>query len=140
MNNPSPEAGIPILTEVIEASKAPREPQPRESVFAQPAMTGDFAGPSMQAPARPLEVRVCQLDDEAWDRMEREIRERILQQVLERIDFVLEQRVRDGLADALQTAVDRLATDIRDGLRNSIRELVTRSVTQEIARLQIPKK
>lgn len=138
MNNSSLEAGIPVLTEVIEGPKASSEPQLRESASAQPAITNDFASPAPQALT--LEARASQLDDEAWDRMEREIRERILQQVLERIDFVLEQRVRDSLADALQTAVDRLANDIKGGLHNSIRELVTRSVTQEIARLQIPKK
>jgi len=79
-------------------------------------------------------------DDEEWDRMEREIRERVLQQVLDRIDFVLEQRVRDSLADVLQTAVEGLAGEIKDGLHHTIKDVVTRAVAQEISRLQSSKK
>jgi hypothetical protein len=79
-------------------------------------------------------------NEEQWNRLEREVTERVLYQVLERIDFVLEQRVRDNLADVLQTAVERLAADIKSGLEQSLKEVVTRAVTQEITRLQTEKK
>ncbi|TFW10407.1 hypothetical protein E4K72_01090 [Oxalobacteraceae bacterium OM1] len=119
------DAGIPVLTEVIETPAA----SPAEPVSAE-------------VPAAPatLEQQAVVFDDEAWDRMERDVRERVLYQVLERIDFVLEQRVRDSLADVLQTAVERLADEIRGGLHQSVRELVTRAVAQEITKLQTGKK
>jgi hypothetical protein len=93
-------------------------------------------------------VIVPQLDEEAheedldiirqqaWERLELTIRENVLKQVLNRVDFVLEHRVRDSLADAMQIAVDKLAEDIRSGLQNSIKEVVTRAVTQEINKVK----
>jgi hypothetical protein len=68
--------------------------------------------------------------------MELTVREAVLKQVLTRVDFVLEHRVRDGLADVLQTAVDKLADEIRTGLANSLNELVTRSVQQELLKIR----
>lgn len=121
------DAGIPILTEVIpgpsesglpEAAASVPAPVPQERVIAH-------AAPETRARS-----------DEQWERLERDIREAVLLQVLERIDFVMEQRVRDSLADVLQTAVENLAAEIRAGLQHSIRDVVTRAVTQEIAKLQ----
>ena len=70
--------------------------------------------------------------------MEQTLRENVLKQVLARVDFVLEHRVRDNLADVLQTAVEKLADEIRAGLKNSLEEVVTRAVTQEIAKAKTP--
>ena len=60
----------------------------------------------------------------------------MLRQLLTRVDFVLEHRVRDGLADVLQTAVDGLAKDIRLGLSKSLEEIIHRTVSQEISKIQ----
>lgn len=125
MSNSPLDAGIPILTEIIDPPVVPATPA---------------AAPRTRPEPTTLEQQVREFDDAAWDKMERDIRERILVQVLERIDFVLEQRVRDGLADVLQTAVEQLAADIRGGLHQSIKELVTRVVAQEITKLQSGKK
>ncbi len=76
---------------------------------------------------------------EDWLLMEQTVRENVLKQVLSRIDFVLEHRVSDSLADVLQKAVDQLADDIRAGLKQSIEEVVTRAVNQEIAKLKSPR-
>jgi D-Tyr-tRNAtyr deacylase len=115
MSNPPVDAGIPLLTEIIPASHAAdrREPPP---------------------------AAVQEVDEEKWHRLERDIQERVLHQVLARIDVVLEQRVRDSLADVLQVAVAGLADDIREGLRHSMRDAVKRAVAQEIAELQATEK
>jgi hypothetical protein len=134
MNNPTLEAGIPVLTEVIPAPQPASLPEPDETsapVVAEPAV--DHV--AMQKAHADSEQ-----DNEKWDRMEREIRERVLHQMLERVDFVLEQRVRDSLADVLQIAVEKLASEIKGGLHHSIKDLVTRAVSQEITRLQSTKK
>jgi hypothetical protein len=81
-----------------------------------------------------------QEEDARWEKLEREVRERVLYQLMERIDFVLEQRVRDSLADVLQIAVEKLATEIKGGLRETVKEVVTRAVAQEITKLQATKK
>lgn len=133
MNTPSRDAGIPVLTEIIDPlvmDAAPAvEPAPR--------------------PAEPVKKRNAEISeaeatvnwkDEEWYRLERKIRERILRQVMGRIDAVLEQHVRDRLADVLQNAVQGLATEIKTGLQQSLEEVVSRAVSQEITRLQTTKK
>ncbi len=76
---------------------------------------------------------------EKWQQLEADITERITRQVLNRIDFVLEQRVRDSLADVLQIAVEGLSQQIKRGLHQTLEVVISRAVAQEIARLQIPK-
>lgn len=132
MTTPTSDAGIPLLTEVIpgpapaESRRAPAEP---------PAV--ELAKEDLVS----IEARATAMLEEAeWHRLENEIRERVLYQILERIDFVLEQRVRDSLADVLQTAVEGLATEIKGGLHVSIRDVVTRAVTHEITKLKSAKK
>lgn len=138
------DAGIPVLTEIIPAPsaiEAPAEKQPIPVAPASPVANTAFAPPATPAleeePDMLLDISAALAsDDERWEQMERDVRERVLRQVLERIDFVLEQRVRDSLADVLQTAVENLASDIKNGLHHSIRDVVTRAVSQEITKLQ----
>jgi len=125
MSSYRPDAGIPVLTEVIDL---PEEP---EAAAALP----DAAAAAVEPPPA-LVLRT----EEELRRIEQEISERVLQQILDRVDFVLEQRVRDNLADVLQTAVDRLATEIRQGLKITLADVITRAVTQEISRQQTLKK
>lgn len=132
MNNPSLDAGIPLLTEIIP----PQQDSAPELKSTKPA------------PASVIEPDTVALDvqsdadwsDGKWERLEREVSERVLQQLLERVDSMLEQRVRDSLADVLQIAVENLATEIRDGLHHAIKDIVTRAISQEITQLQAAKK
>lgn len=125
MSNYKPDAGIPILTEIIAAPDA-------EDLVAAPDETLAAALPSAPAPSVPSEDEL--------QRIEHDIAERVLQQLLARIDFVLEQRVRDGFADVLQLSVERVTAELRDGLRQSLAETVTRAVSQEISRLHSNRK
>ena len=132
MSSTTSDAGIPLLTEVIPG------PAPAGNTHAvAPETTVDAVKDDIVT----LEARAATiLEEEEWDRLEREIRERVLIQIIERIDFVLEQRVRDSLADVLQTAVEGLAADIKGGLHVSMRDVVTRAVTHEITKLKSAKK
>lgn len=142
MSNYKPDAGIPMLTEIIPALDAALppaivstraiEPMPRIDMVTAPT-------PESAAPALPAALPVT-MPEADLRRLEQDVAERVLQQILQRIDFVLEQRVRDSLADVLQTSVQRLADDLRQGLRHSLTDVVTRAVTQEISRLQSSKK
>jgi hypothetical protein len=127
MSNYKPDAGIPLLTEVIEAPAAGTETE----------ATLEPAAPALDDVP---ELTSVMLSEDELRRFEHDICERVLQQLLDRIDFVLEQRVRDNLADVLQVAVDHLAADIRQGLQRSLADVIARAVTQEISRLQTLKK
>lgn len=138
MSNNTLDAGIPVLTEIIPApANAEADAGAGAGTTEEPAippvtLAADFAVPARRFPDN--------WDEAEWEKLERQVRERVLGQVLDRIDAVLEQRVRDSLADVLQVAVARLANEIREGLHHSIKDAVTRAVSQEIAALQVSKK
>ncbi|WP_339937068.1 hypothetical protein [Undibacterium luofuense] len=129
------DANIPVLTEIIEPVSEPVTPASIAIPDDIPVLNIPLKTESETVPVEsPAGLSVVpELD---WDAMELTVREAVLKQVLTRVDFVLEHRVRDGLADVLQTAVDKLADEIRTGLANSLNELVTRSVQQELLKIR----
>jgi hypothetical protein len=116
-------SNIPVLTEVISVDQA------------EPETARPQSAPAPQ-PQAPVAAAVPGLSAQDLEQLEKTLRENVLKQLLSRVDFVLEHRVRDSLADVLQTAVDGLARDIRQGLRNSLEEVVHRTVSQEISKIQ----
>jgi hypothetical protein len=133
MNTSSRNAGIPVLTEIIPAPAADSIP-PAKTLPSRSA-------PETQYSAEMFESKVLShWTSEEWYRLERKIRERILRKVLGRIDSVIEQQVRDHLADVLQIAVEGLATDIKRRLQRSMEQVVARAVSEEVTRLQTTKK
>lgn len=143
------DSGIPVLTEVI----SPDEIIAENSAAATPAAAAETPVAVAVAPApspapAPVQSFIepedtpqsCSgLSAEEWQLLEQTVKEGVLRQVLSRIDFVLEHRVSDSLAEVLQVAVDKLADDIRAGLRQSLEEVVTRAVTQELSKIKIPR-
>ncbi|MFZ6689198.1 hypothetical protein ACO0K0_15755 [Undibacterium sp. SXout11W] len=121
------DASIPVLTEVIPLEEISSENAPPPSEALASGSTDDQ---SHEHGA---------ISEEQWQLLEQTLKENVLKQVLTRIDFVLEHRVRDSLADVLQTAVSALAEEIRIGLKNSLEDVVTRAVNQEIAKAKISK-
>jgi hypothetical protein len=115
------DASIPVLTEVFhdKPMAAPRN--------------GDL-GAELESRA------VAGWGDEEWELLERRLSERILHQMQSRVDFVLEQRLRDSMAEVLQHALRGLTSEIQAGLQDTIEKIVARAVTQEIAHLQALKK
>jgi hypothetical protein len=124
MNQPSSfDAQIPVLTEVLQD---------------QPAGDGALQQPDLAAA---LEVRAVDAwGEREWEALERRLSERILQQLQGRVDFVLEQRIKDSMADVLQHALSGLTQEIRSGLQQTIEKIVARAVAQEITHLQTLKK
>lgn len=68
--------------------------------------------------------------------LEKNVLENVLGQLLTRVDFVLEHRIRDSLANVLETAVTGLAKDIRQGLNNSLGDVIQRAINQEISKIR----
>jgi hypothetical protein len=145
MTSPSFDNGIPELTEVIVADATP------DATLTAPNVSPSITGKATANAAAPAPLQrsgdqttkapaLADWPEEEWRRLETEVRERIARQVLGRIDFVLEQRVRDSLADVLQVAVEGLANEIKQGLQTTLEDVITRAVSQEIARLKTTKK
>ena len=114
------DTSIPVLTEIIHPDSF-------------------FQAEDTAAIAFHIEQEASSISAEEWQQLEQTIHENVLRQVLSRIDFVLEHRVRDSLADVLQTAVESLAVEIRSGLHKTMQEVISRAVSQEIAKAKITK-
>lgn len=113
------DASIPVLTEIMQ-DEAPA-----------PAPVAEAQAEAAAAPALPTPD-----DAEAWEALEHRLSERVLQQLSNRVDFVLEQRIKDSIAEVLNHALHALTVEIREGLHDTIGKIVTRAVQQEITHLQ----
>ncbi|AMO93894.1 hypothetical protein CFter6_1180 [Collimonas fungivorans] len=130
------DANIPLLTEVIVPLPTLTDiiETPQAAAVAAPGLDDDG---SFDLPkARQEETAARTLSQHDWERLEAEVREKVLQQLQDRIDFVIEQRVRDGLADVLQTAVEGMAAQIREGLHQTLDEVISRAVSLELVKLK----
>lgn len=128
-HDPAFDASIPVLTEIVAEPIVPDVP------VTPPAPVVDAA--PHDAPEALERRAVDHWSGEQWSVMERRVTERILQQLQGRIDFVLEQRLRDGIADAVDKAMTNLSADIRSSLGDTLSEVVTRAVSQEIAHIRM---
>ena len=156
------DSSIPVLTEIIKGTNAvantvanteakteasslantseKQTPLAAISTAAQAAKSSEIsADTAHEINLENATLFTSQLSDEQLSNLENKLREDILSQVLQRVDFVLEHRIRDGLADVLQSAVDNLAGQIRAGLHVSLEELVRRSVNQELSKIKLSK-
>ena len=142
-HDPAFDASIPVLTEVVAEPNAPGAPVAQSA----PIVEAEAPPPPVPVVAAPedapeaLERRaVDHWSGEQWSVMERRVTERILQQLQGRIDFVLEQRLRDGIADAVDKAMTSFSADIRNSLGETLSDVVTRAVSQEIAHIRMLEK
>lgn len=112
---------IPVLTEVVAE---PVAPTPAPALASEPD-------------AEQLERRASERwTGEEWSVLERRVTERVLQQLQGRVDFVLEQRVRDAMADAMQRTLESFTADLRAGLHEALGEIVSQAVTKELEYLK----
>ena len=119
------DASIPVLTEVLRDDPAP----------AANGAAIAHADHGAQLEARAL----AGWSEQEWDLLERRLSTRILQQLQSRVDFVLEQRIKDSMADVLSHALRDLTGEIRNGLQETIEKIVARAVSQELTHLQARK-
>ena len=130
---PAFDHNIPVLTEVFG------DKQDRRSTDQPPAAPAAIeVQDNLNAD---LETRaIDNWTEPQWNLLERRLSERILQQLQGRVDFVLEQRLRDSMEDVLKHAIAGLTEEIRDGLQQTIEQIVRRAVVQELTHLQTLKK
>ena len=121
------DASIPVLTEIVTDPSAAAE------------QAASASSPAPEPVAEQLERRATERwTGEEWSVLERRVTERVLQQLQGRVDFVLEQRVRDAMADAMQRTLETFTADLREGLHESLGEIVRTAVTQELEYLRNP--
>jgi hypothetical protein len=126
MSQASFDASIPVLTEVLKA-----EP-----------LSDEVAAPPPQ-PSAAAQLEAAAIDgwtEAEWAMMEHRLSVRIMHQLQSRVDFVLEQRIKDSMAEVLSHALHDLTNEIRIGLHDTIEKIVSRAVTQELTHLQAQKK
>ncbi len=128
--NPAFDQSIPVLTEVF-SDKADK-PAPPARLEAAPL--SDQANADLETRA------IDNWTEPQWNLLERRLSERILQQLQGRVDFVLEQRLRDSLEQVLKSAIAGLTEEISAGLQETIEQIVVRAVAQEVSHLQTLKK
>jgi hypothetical protein len=136
MKNAKPDTGIPVLTEIIShgSDEVAAGNRNADNTSSFPVST------ETEKITEPTEVAaIADWIDDEWNNLERKIRERVLHQLIGRIDFVLEQRIRDSIADILELAVEKLSTEIKRGLQQTLEEVITRAVSQEIIKINIKK-
>jgi hypothetical protein len=129
------DASIPVLTEVV-ADTPPASADAAPHDVPEAAAPSDRAPTVAAAPATLEERAAATLGEDDWDALELRLCERIVHQLQGRVDFVLQQRVRDSISDVLQTALAGLTEEIRGGLEQTIEQIVTRAVAQELAHLK----
>lgn len=143
--DPAFDASIPVLTEVVTDEASP--PAANESALPEKAVPEESAPPPLVADGtgstpgadlgEQMERRaIDRWSGEQWSVMERRVTNRILQQLQGRVDFVLEQRLREGIHEAVERVLGGLADELRLGLQDTLGEVVSRAVSQEIAHLQ----
>lgn len=124
---------IPVLTEVLDDSVvAPGAAPARSGAPAAPAPADSGAAPAASVAQRAAK----EWSDADWELLERRVCQRVLAQLQNRTDFVLEQRVRDAMSEVLQHALANLTADIRAGLNETLEKIVSRAVAQELAHLK----
>lgn len=147
------DASIPVLTEIIPLDFDDNQPAvPDAQAFASfsppvansvansaannAAISATFSDTTPSLTSITAHQHALPISAEELKILEQNLHEAVLRQVFSRIDFVLEHRVRDNLADVLQTSVERLADEIRSGLHNTLDDIVTRAITQEISKIK----
>jgi hypothetical protein len=152
MSSSSPfDASIPVLTEVIDTqallhqdiAPAPVAPSIRdqpeqagsddevvENAVVESAVVGAYTPHATTAAAA---VEPAPTD---WAALEQRLCERILQQLQGQVGFLIEQRIRESMADALQLALASMAGQLADGLGGALEQIVTRAVGEELLHLR----
>jgi len=101
-------ARVPMLTEVV-AGDAARAAAPVDAAGADGAQCSDS-----------------------------DLVQSVLADLQQRVDLLLEYRLREALAPALARASDTLIRDMRIELASVLRDIVERSVAQELSRRRAP--
>ena len=125
---------IPVLTDVLHERKVAPPTTPPAAKAAAPARTREpgvsaqGAAPARKQPSSPEAV--------VWDGLEERIKERILQQVAQRMDVVLDDRISQHVGAVLEQIARLLADEIKYDMKHTLDAIVTHCITTELDNLK----
>lgn len=128
---------VPTLTEVVEPAVAPstRLPAPAQDV---PDRVPVQPVPVAEAPLPPAPVSVTAMTPDALRDQGLALAQTLQLRVMERLDGVLEERLRYALADVVQLQTQALYQSIRQEVEGLVSAAVNEAVAQELADLRYP--
>lgn len=128
---------VPTLTEVVEPAVAPstRLPDPAQDV---PDRVPVQPVPVAEAPLPPAPVSVTAMTPDALRDQGLALAQILQLRVMERLDGVLEERLRYALADVVQLQTQALYQSIRQEVEGLVSAAVNEAVAQELAELRAP--
>lgn len=128
---------VPTLTEVVEPAVAPstRLPDPAQDV---PDRVPVQPVPVAEAPPTPAPVSVTAMTPDALRDQGLALAQTLQLRVMERLDGVLEERLRYALADVVQLQTQALYQSIRQEVEGLVSAAVNEAVAQELAELRAP--
>lgn len=118
--HPAP-ARLPTLTEVMQEGQRAARAEP--------------AAPAQDAP--PPAASTVAAAGELAGLDEARIVEAVMNGLQQRIDLMLDFRLREALAPVLARATDAILREARDELTHTLHDVVTRAVSQELARRRL---
>ena len=126
---------VPTLTEVVEPAVAPstRLPDPAQDV---PDRVPVQPVPVAEAPPTPASVSVPAMTPDALRDQGLALAQTLQLRVMERLDGVLEERLRYALADVVQLQTQALYQSIRQEVEGLVSAAVNEAVAQELAELR----
>lgn len=128
---------VPTLTEVVEPAVVPptRLPDPAQDVPDRvPVQPVSVA----EAPPTPASVSVPAMTPDALRDQGLALAQTLQLRVMERLDGVLEERLRYALADVVQLQTQALYQSIRQEVEGLVSAAVNEAVAQELADLRYP--
>ncbi|MCL1886364.1 MAG: hypothetical protein FWG01_00265 [Betaproteobacteria bacterium] len=125
----------PVLTEKIKAAqmnKFVKNPK-------IPVLTDILQSPEKKpAPAsiKPATSVAAALDTLPWDELEERLTGRIRKQVIERLNFVLDNNISQHVSSILEQMAMMLAEEIKHDMHKTLEVIVTNTISAELQRLK----
>ena len=120
MNELAKNPGIPVLTDILHSSEKRRVPIP-----VKPSA-------STQSPV-PAKTSIDKL---AWNELEERLTGRIRKQVMERLDFVLDDNLSQHVSSALEQVITLLTDEIKHDMQKTLEVIVTHAISAELQQLK----
>jgi len=127
-NRPFQKSIIPVLTEIV--TEVPYDAHPQEDTL--PASEKDAGQQLSILPPILSAVK----NEAAWNELEERLTARILQQVQDRTQLILENSLQIGMKTILRQVAQNLVTEIKKDLERTLEVVVAHAVTEEMLRLQ----
>lgn len=137
------DAGIPLLTEVIATSEIPTVDEVWEVTDVADTDTDDdnyaqslAAIDNNAKMMSPASASASTLSPQDWEKLQSEIHRKVLEQLHERINLIIEQRMRESIAAILQSVVAEMAQQIKITLQHNLNDVVFEAISLELSKFQ----